>query len=268
MNNSQHYDSIAEAWQYIFGEHFHWGYFDDSTNKIDEASTKLIQLMLNGLIIKKETKIVDIGCGIGNTSQYLNQQFDCFVEGFSNSPKGIEFAKSNNKSPKINFSVRDALNNGFEDEIFDISWLLEMSHLIQDKDQLIKDSSRVLKPGGKIVLCDLMFKKPLTAQFIFENKEDLIKLEKSFGQAKIELMENYTTYLEQNGFADIEFIDISENVIDTTDSWKENITKNYGRLSTCMDKEAIENFIYSCDLLKKYYQDKVWGYGIIKGTKQ
>jgi len=202
MDNSKHYDTITEAWQYMLGEHFHWGYFYSDTRELHNATINLIEIMLSQISVNEKSNIIDIGCGIGNPAIYLNKKYNCRITGISNSPKGIAESKKNIESKKLNknisFYVRDALDNKFENNCFDIAWLLEMSHLIQDKNKLIEETVRVLKQGGQIVLCDLMFKRQLSAHEITTNKSDLIKLETAFGQARIETFNNYVDYFKKN----------------------------------------------------------------------
>jgi tocopherol O-methyltransferase len=272
MDNSQHYDSITEAWQFMLGEHFHWGYFKNDQEDLQSATVNLIDLMLSQLKLDQIKSVIDIGCGIGNTSIYLREKLNCEVTGISNSPIGIKKAQENikkkNYEDKINFQLRDATNNQLADGIFDVCWLLEMSHLIDDKQLLINESSRILKSGGEIILCDLMFNRKLKASEIFNNKEDLIKLESSFGKARIEEMSAYQKYFENANLLDIEITNISEQVKPTTEFWKENVMKNYDLISASLPKHSIDNFLISCDLLSKYYSEGAWGYGIIKGRKK
>lgn len=271
MNNSNHYDTITEAWQYMLGEHFHWGYFLNDTKNLHQATVNLIELMLSKISVNEKSKIIDIGCGIGSSAIYLNESFNCFVAGISNSPKGIVQANKNIDLKKLNrnisFFVRDALDNKFEDNTFDVAWLLEMSHLIQNKNRLIEETVRVLKHGGQIVLCDLMFKRQPSALEITAHKPDLIKLEAVFGQARIETFNSYMDYFERNNLHNIEIIDISEQVKLTPIFWKENVIKNLNQIIKYIPKKSIDDFIYSCDLLSKFYNEDIWGYGIIKGIK-
>jgi hypothetical protein len=43
--NAAHYDSITEAWPFIFGENFHWGLFRDDNEELTTATIALIDTM-------------------------------------------------------------------------------------------------------------------------------------------------------------------------------------------------------------------------------
>ncbi len=271
MDNSAHYDSITEAWQYILGGHFHWGLFANDTNDLREATINLTDLMISLVDISPESKVIDIGCGIGNPAIYLYNRFRCDVTGISNSPRGVDTstlnAAKNTAEHKVRFLLADALSNRFEDNTFDVAWLLEMSHLIHEKDKLIAEAVRVLKPGGQIVLCDLMFKRSITAREITDSKADLIKLEKSFGQAKMETMQHYKDIFCNNRLTNVVFADITDQVKKTPECWKQNVIANHHLISPHLHQDAIDNFIESCDILTRFYNHDIWGYGIIRGDK-
>ena len=74
MDNSKHYDTITEAWQYMLGEHFHWGYFYSDTRELHNATINLIEIMLSQISVNEKSNIIDIGCGIGNPAIYLNKK--------------------------------------------------------------------------------------------------------------------------------------------------------------------------------------------------
>lgn len=272
MNNSQHYDSITKAWQFMLGKNFHWGYFNNDNENLEIATENLISKMLDFISLNKNSKILDIGCGIGTPALYINKLFNCSITGISNSPEGIkeanQNAKSENVSDKVQFFVKDALDNGFEENSFDVCWLMEMSHLLEDKFALIKESIRPLKKGGQVILCDLMFRRVFTAKEIFENKPKLIKLADSFGQARIETFEHYKNIFELNNLSNIKVLDISDKVTTTLIYWKKNVVENYETINKYISQVEIDNFIYSCDVLTEFYKNKIWGYGIIYGEKK
>jgi len=44
---------------------------------------------------------------------------------------------------------------------FDVVWVLESSHLMRDKTALLRECVRVLAPGGRIALCDIIRKRDI-----------------------------------------------------------------------------------------------------------
>merc|ERR1719460_736953 len=102
-------------------------------------------------------KILDVGCGIGGTSRYLaNKVGDKgTVTGITLSKeqvkRGMQLAKERN-IPNVDLRVMDALNMEFPDNTFDIVWACESGEHMPDKKRYVEEMTRVLKPGGKIVI--------------------------------------------------------------------------------------------------------------------
>jgi len=271
MDNSQHYDYITTPWEFLLGKNFHWGYFRSENDSLEKATDLLIDKMFEKVTIDSSKKLLDVGCGIGNPAAYLHRKFGCTVDGISNSTNGVntanEMAKSENISQKVKFHLRDATDNQFPDNSFDVVWIMEMSHLIDDKQKLIDEAFRVLKPGGEMVLCDLTFNKYPSAKEIFSWQDSLKILEKVFGKARLDTLDYYEKLLKTSGFSKIEKEDVSKNVIPTIKYWNENLAKNRTEIDKSFVEEDVFNFAHSCEFLDKVYNSGVWGYGIISGKK-
>ena len=48
--NQRHYDYIADAWQYLLGDNFHWGYFDPPSQTLESATEALIDQMVSKIV--------------------------------------------------------------------------------------------------------------------------------------------------------------------------------------------------------------------------
>ena len=265
--NIKHYNSISEAWPFMLGNNFHWGYFSDKNESLEKATYNLIDQMIKVGEIKTNSSIIDIGCGIGEPASYLSDRLNCNVTGISNSEKGIEMAIERSGDSAVKFKVADALNNKMKSENFDVSWLLEMSHLIEDKKKLIEESTRVLRKGGRIVLCDLMLLRPLSAKEIFSMQEELRVMEKSFGKASLWTPSQYIDLFESLELDSINFVNISREVTPTIKAWEENCIKNKNKILEVLDISHFNSFLHSCSTLQRLYENETWGYGIIVGTK-
>lgn len=265
--NVKHYNNISEAWPHILGDNFHWGYFNNKSESLEDATYNLIDKLINLANINKNSNVLDIGCGIGAPAAYLADTLKCSVTGISNSENGIQTARRKYNRTKLNFEIADALDNKLPKNKFDVAWLLEMSHLIGDKIKLIEESSRAVKPGGRIILCDLILKRKLTAREILSMSTSLRVLEKSFGKASLWTLEEYSKAFTELNLNSIQTIDISNSVLPTIDLWKRNCKINEKKLKQIFNNKEYENFMDSCDILSNLYNNKLWGYGIIVANK-
>ncbi|HBS85012.1 MAG: hypothetical protein A2W91_07235 [Bacteroidetes bacterium GWF2_38_335] len=269
--NKNFYNSINDAWLFIMGGNFHWGYFLSESDSLDMATNNLINAMSNLVKPTVKDKIIDIGCGIGHPAFHLHALFGSEVFGVSISENGINeaniLAEEKGFQDKTSFFVMDAMNLNFPDNAFDIAWIMESSHLMPSKTILVNEAVRVLKPQGRIVLCDLMLQRPLKAREILKYQEDLKKMEKSFGQAKLDTLQVYQNIFAENNIQVNESFYISESVIKTLDCWKNNIENNWDKLSPYFSINQKTDFLETCDFLKYLYESEIWGYGIISGTK-
>ncbi len=115
----------------------------------------LLDLICNELDIKKDEKILDVGSGTGNLSIKMSK-LGADVKGIELSPYGI--LQHIRKAPNASVIEGDItkrfpfLENNF-DKIVSNNTLYTIS--AKDRDIIIKEMFRVLKPGGKIVISNI-----------------------------------------------------------------------------------------------------------------
>jgi 27-O-demethylrifamycin SV methyltransferase len=271
MSTQAHYDAVTDAWTLILGDNLHYGYFADGTETLPQATDALIDAMAALAPMNRETVLLDVGCGIGNPAFHLAERTGCRISGISISGRGIEIAEQTCRrrglSERVAFHQRDALDNGFADGSFDVVWVMESSHLMRDKELLCAENYRVLRAGGTMLLCDLVLKREFSVADIYRLRDDLARLEGSFGKAKMETLGFYEATMRSRGFVQIEQRDISREVLPTLEKWKENLERNRVALTAHLAEEEIDNFARSCEILKGLFARELLGYGIVKGVK-
>ena len=110
--------------------------------KIDEVHKKIVEEL-----IKKEDKILDIGCGYGRTADWFTDEQ---YTGFDFVPNFIQIAKTNHPNKKFELlDIREKLP--FKDESFDWGILVSMKGMIirergqEEWDTIEKEVKRVCK---------------------------------------------------------------------------------------------------------------------------
>ncbi len=106
------------------------------------------------------THVLDVGCGIGGPARHLAAAFGCRVTGLDLTEEfcrvGAMLAERTGLGDRVAFRHGDALDMPFEDASFDLVWTQHASMNIADKARLYGEMHRVLRPGGRLALYDIV----------------------------------------------------------------------------------------------------------------
>ena len=98
--------------------------------------------------LKKEHKFLDVGCGYGNTCNYLSPYAECC--GVDISETVIEKAKE--KYPHIKFVCADVIDIPSAPRFFDFVCMVETVEHILDTEAMFEELNRILKVGGLLYI--------------------------------------------------------------------------------------------------------------------
>ncbi|MFH1240385.1 MAG: methyltransferase domain-containing protein [Candidatus Diapherotrites archaeon] len=146
--------------------------------------------------IKKESHILEIGCGVGKTTCYLAENIGCKIIAVDLSPEMIQRAKERaqkkNLLDKIRFKESNAMQLPFPDNTFDAVISESVTAFPEDKQKAINEYYRVLKSGGFVGLNETTWIKTPT--------EDIRKFAyDSAGGVKPESRERWIELMENSG---------------------------------------------------------------------
>lgn len=109
------------------------------------AVTKLLQPT------PKKGKIIDIGAGFGRLMPVYGRYFDqCIL--LDSSQKMLQKAKKKIKRENVRFVKAKAEKLPFKDQTFDVALIVRTLHHLKKPEKAIKEISRILKPGGYLIL--------------------------------------------------------------------------------------------------------------------
>lgn len=167
--------------------------------------------------IKEGETVLDLGSGGG---------IDCFlaskkvgtkgqVIGVDMTPDMISLARKNaikHQLSNVEFRLGEIEHLPVADNSIDVIISNCVINLAFEKEQVFREAFRVLKPGGRIAISDILATSPLPQEI----KEDLTMISSCIGGA--ELVENLKEMLNKSGFRNIQLLP-KKNSNDIIKSW-------------------------------------------------
>jgi tocopherol O-methyltransferase len=141
-----HYDELDPFYREIWGEHVHHGLWATGLETPREATDALVDHVADQLALTAGMKVIDIGCGYGAAARRIATRHGVDVTGVTVS--AVQAAHA----PDIARHM-DWLGNDFPDAAFAAAYAIESSEHMVDKQRCFDEARRVLRPGGRLVVC-------------------------------------------------------------------------------------------------------------------
>jgi ubiquinone/menaquinone biosynthesis C-methylase UbiE len=120
----------------------------------------LTEALARGLAPPAGTRLLDVGAGIGGPARHFAEAYGCDVTGIDLTPAFVELATEltarTGLADRVRFVAGSALAMPFPDDAFDLATMFHVGMNIPDKPALFAEVARVLRPGGRFVVYDLM----------------------------------------------------------------------------------------------------------------
>ena len=206
------------AWSPSFNMHF--GYFRWGMNPFDRESllNQMNKEVMNRLQLSPEsTLVLDLGCGLGTTSRYINRFFpQTNFYGLTITPWQVAFGsqlnEANGQDHRITLLESDYAQAPLANACADAAFAVESACYAHgpDKAPLIREMHRLLKPGGRFVITDGFRKhsRPLPKWLdkVYQKNMECWALQ------ELANIHQFKTQLENAGFEDIIIEDASWKV--------------------------------------------------------
>ena len=206
--------SIEEAVKKTYGQL--WA--SQKTGKSAQSRRRLASMfsaheaLLKELRPKKGMKVMDIGSGSGETVLTIAEKVGPTGKavGIDFSSEGValarESAKERNLENIAEFHQSNALELPFPDNSFDAAISECVVCLIQDKQKALNEKVRVLKPGGRVIMHDVITWAPMPQAM----REDQRLYCGCIGGAVS--LDEYVEMMKKAGLTDIKTVDFTKDV--------------------------------------------------------
>ena len=265
-----HYDELDKVYREVWGEHVHHGYFVLGDESIVEATDALTDLVADKLRITPGMALVDIGCGYAKSAERLAERFDAQVTGLTVSAEQAAIGQARQpKSGSLDIRVADWMANGLPDGAFDRGYAIESTEHMDDKQRIFDEAFRVLKPGGRLVVCAWLSADAPTKWQVDHLLEPICREGALPGMGT---RAEYDGWAGAAGFAALGCHDISANVAKT---WTICLRRLAAKLLTRPDylrmllspKTQNRAFLWSMFRLVEAYRSGAMRYGVLSFQK-
>jgi SAM-dependent methyltransferase len=196
------------------------------------------------LNISDGTKVLDVGCGTGRTSCFLQKLYGCQVTGVDIRPRMVQKAsmRAQQEEADVHFAVASAEHLPYQEREFDIV-VTESVNVFVQIERALKQYFRVLRPGGTYVDVEMATFGPVT-------KEWQKSVRDVYGARFVPDIQGWKAFYRSAGFANVETL-FSTPVI-PGDSFE--LDREYPDLTQLADPDAMQDHRVTSIM----YQNSVW----------
>jgi tocopherol O-methyltransferase len=208
-----HYDELSDHYVELWGEHIHHGYYERGDESREEATRKLLALLVAELPLRPGARVVDVGCGVGGAARLLARMHGCSVTGVTLS--GVQARMAASASTMAGdpcYVVADAQALPLAPS-FDAMLAVEVLSHLESRSAFFAEAARLLRPSGRIGIAAWIRAEGLTD----DQEEALIRPIEDGMLVTLPDRAEYQRLLAASGLTLASYRDVSRQVARTWD---------------------------------------------------
>lgn len=265
-----HYDELDRFYREIWGEHVHHGLWLTGHESSEQAVLQLVDLVAKQAAAAPGSRVCDIGCGYGATARVLARELHAEVTALTVSAAQHRYAcAKDDASENPRYLLCDWLKNELPAGYFDTAISIESSEHITDKPAFFFEAFRVLRPGGRFVICSWLARETASR---LESRLLLEPICREGRMPGIGTELDYRRFFESAGFVVESFEDLSRRVKKTwpvcVQHFLTGLCHKPGYVKFVLDRHR-HNRIFALTILRIWlaYNTGSLRYGIFTGRK-
>lgn len=194
------------------GEDIHIGLYEDASEPIAAASARTVERIADRIaatIEQPDSRVIDLGSGYGGAARHLARRFGCQVMALNLSETENARHRDMNRAAGLDRLI-EVVDASFEevpaaDATFDVAWSQDAILHSGQRERVLDEVHRVLKPGGHFVFTDPMQADDCPAGV----------LQPIFDRIHLSSLGSFAFYREQAkrlGWEEVEVLDLTENL--------------------------------------------------------
>ena len=218
-----------------YGGNSHMGLFERPDMKLPEA-LKAANARLSAMVgLSPGQHVVEVACGVGGTARHLVEAHGVAVTATNIAAVQLADARDLTAAAgldgKIRFVGADFHHLPFADGLFDAWWCQEAMIHATDKRQVLREAIRVLRPGGRLVISDIVAKGA---------RRPDSKYAQGVLAPDLWSVADYQKAASNLNLRTLDAADLSKNVQPTFEAMRQVVLDNRDSFSRMVGEEAVE----------------------------
>ncbi len=172
-------------------------------------------VLANLASVTDQDHILDMGCGQGDSVRWLTRHYKCSIEAITISVGEVSRVKrlilKEKCTDRANVFLGNMLRVPFPDANFSLVWAIESMCHISDKRQLARESYRLLRRGGRMVMADFFLMKDVEGK---RRATDYRNFCGGFIVPSLCSKDEFLSALSAVGFRNVRYVDYSKTIRD------------------------------------------------------